>query len=135
MPRPKSKPSTTKPRKPREAPSLELTLPIPFEVRPSATIKQRWGEVSDAARRGVAQVTTQHGRPDLVVISVQDLQSLAAGLPLDVRQGLLDRYLSLFEQARARLHVLSGAPTLSEAFQGTARDLRLSFRPGPSDRT
>lgn len=134
MPRTKAKPAAAKARKPREVPPLDLSLPVPFEVRASATIKQRWGEVADAARKGVAQVTTQHGRPDLVVISVTDLQALASGLPLDVRQGLLDRYLALFEQARSRLQVLHGAPSLSQAFQGTAQELGLSFRAGSPKR-
>lgn len=118
---------------PRPDPLADFALPIPFEVRTSATIKQRWGDVSEAARGGLAQVTTRHGHPDLVLIAARNLLPLLQGSPLDVRDGLLDRYLTLFDQARSRLHVLSGGPSLSEAFRGAAQDLRLSFRAGAGE--
>lgn len=60
---------------------------------PSTEAKDKWGLISDTAMREPVTIT-RHGRPTLVVTSVQDYESLQRlkhdRLKADVREGLDD---------------------------------------------
>ncbi len=72
----------------------------------STEAKDKWGHISDTAMREPVTIT-RHGRPSLIVTSVQDYQALQrlkhSQLKADIQEGLAD-----LEQGRVSAKSIDG---------------------------